>query len=930
MTELPRGTVTFLFTDVEGSTRLWEEHPETMHTALARHDTILRGAIESHDGHVVKQTGDGFHAVFADAAAAIGAARRAQLALSEEAWGDPGPLRVRMGIHTGPAELRDGDYYGSAVNRAARLMSVANGGQVIVSRATEELLHDSPLDGVELLDLGEHRLRDLARPEHVFQLAAPGLARDFPPLRTLDAYAGNLPAQVTSFIGREAEVSAVAGALADSRIVTITGVGGVGKTRLAVQVAAALLPRYPDGAWFCELATAEDEDTMLQVVAASLDVTPRPEMTLTASIIDALHTKRVLVVLDNCEHLLEGVGALVESILRSCPEVRVLVTSREVLSIPGERVVGLRSMSVPRDAASPDQVAASDAGQLFADRARAVRADFRVDDSNAAAVAEICRRLDGIPLAIVLAAARVAAMSPAEIASLLDERFRLLRGGRHTKLERHQTLRAAVDWSYSLLDGIERAVFDRLGVFAGAFDGADARAVVSGDGIEDWDVLDALAGLVAKSLLVADDGADGTTRYQMLETIRSYARERLDELEESDQWRRRHAEHFAAFAGAANAALVGPGEIPWRQRLRAAIDNIRAAVVWSLDAGTRADRAFALRIVANLAAEVTLQRRSDYGRWAERALPYVDEAPPGERAAVLGAAAFASYNRGDPQAAYALARRALGDGVPADCPSPSVVYVSVATSAMSAGHFDEAVQVLSRGLEDSAGEPDSYRHALLLAVRSIMEMAGGEVERARADATAALAESRRLGNPSQLAIALALHGAAFADGDPSDARAALEESLALVGQGASDVMLGLACQELARLRLRDGDATGALGVIEIAVLHSQADGDRPGLVGTVLAVGEMLAELGRPEALVVINHAVRGGELRALAAGMELQLAHQEPRLDHAREALGDAGFTAAAARGAAMSFDDVSAYALDAIDDARRAVPDGGAQVRA
>ena len=345
---LPTGTVTFLFTDLEGSTRLWDEHPEAMKSALARHDELLRAAVESHGGHVVKTTGDGLHAAFGTADDAVAAAVAGQRALAD-VEGPEGALRVRMGVHTGAATHRDGDYFGTAVNRAARLAAAAHGGQVLVSLATGELLGDSIADGASLLDLGEHRLRDLSRPERVFQLRAPGLGEDFPPLRTLDAYAGNLPLQLTSFVGRDDELDRVAKALDEARLVTLIGVGGVGKTRLATQVAAEVLPRFPDGAWLCELAAASDPEALVQVVAATLGVQPHPNVSLEGSIVEFLRAKELLLVLDNCEHLLDDAGLLAEAVLHECRDVRILATSREGLAVEGEQVWPLRSLRMPED-----------------------------------------------------------------------------------------------------------------------------------------------------------------------------------------------------------------------------------------------------------------------------------------------------------------------------------------------------------------------------------------------------------------------------------------------------------------------------------------------------------------------------------------------------------------------------------------------------
>jgi len=492
-----------LFTDLERSTRLWQEYPEAMKPALARHDEIVRAAVESHGGYVVKLTGDGVHAAFPDAASAVLSARDLQIGLAHEAWSETGQLRVRTGIHTGPAELRDGDYYGTAVNRAARLMSIAHGGQVVVSLTTEELLRDAMPAQCELVDLGEHRLRDLQRAERVFQLRASGLDTEFPPLRTMDAFAGNLPTQLTSFVGREDELARIVEALGSSRLVTLTGVGGVGKTRLATQAAAELLPDFPDGAWLVELAAAADADTMFQVAATTLGAVQSPGASLEQSVIEWMRSKSSLVILDNCEHLLDASSRLAEELLRGCPQLRLIATSREGLSVAGEQVWPLRSLDK------------SDAERLFSERAQSVDPTWTADEGGGA-VSEICVRLDGIPLAIELAAARVRGMSAAEIAGLLDERFRLLTGGRRTAVERQQTLRATVDWSYSLLDERERLVFDRLGVFAGTFDAAAASAVAEGDGIEAWDVRDALTGLVARSMVNTEPSHGESTRYSML------------------------------------------------------------------------------------------------------------------------------------------------------------------------------------------------------------------------------------------------------------------------------------------------------------------------------------------------------------------------------------------------------------------------------
>ena len=424
------GTVTFLFTDIEGSTRLWEQHPQAMAEALARHDAILVGAVESSGGHVVKTTGDGLFAVFGRAEPALAAALTAQRSLVGAAWDPSCELRVRMGLHTGDAEFRDRDFHGSAVNRAARLTSAGHGGQVLVSGATASLVGGRLPDRAELLSLGEHRLRDLGQPEVLYQLCHPDLPRRFPPLRTLDAFPGNLPLQVSSFIGRERELARIVAALDEARAVTLTGVGGVGKTRLALQAAARVLPRFREGAWLVELAPVRDPDGVPGALAVVFGVSVRFGMTLQESLAEFLRTKQLLVVLDNCEHLLEPVAELVEFLLHSCAGLVVLATSREGLAVDGERILPVPSLPSPSPDAGPEAAGQADAVRLFVERARAVDPDFSLTTENIAAVVQVCRRLDGVPLAIELAAARVVAMSPAELVEGLVRRFDTLAGGR--------------------------------------------------------------------------------------------------------------------------------------------------------------------------------------------------------------------------------------------------------------------------------------------------------------------------------------------------------------------------------------------------------------------------------------------------------------------------------------------------------------------
>ena len=780
MTELPVGTVTFLFTDLEGSTRLWEEFPEAMQGAVARHDEILREAIAAHDGHIVKMRGDGVHAAFAVSTSAVLAARDAQLGLATEEWGETGPLRVRMGLHTCQAEVRDGDYYGSAVNRAARLESVANGGQIVLSLATEELARDGLPADLSLLDLGEHRLRDLSHTERVFQLCGPGLPSDFPPLQSLDAFPGNLPRQLSSFVGREDDVAAVAKALTESPLVTLVGVGGVGKTRLAMQVGADIAPEFPDGVWLSELAGVNDDEGVVQLVAVTLGVQPRANASLEECVIEFLRARTALLVLDNCEHLLDATARLAGSVLQRCPLVRVIATSREGLALEGEQVWPLRSLPVPPPDGRLDEAAANAAVRLFVDRAAMARPGFALDSSNVGSVSEICRRLDGIPLAIELAAARVSSMRPADIAARLGERFRLLTGGRRTAVERHQTLRATVDWSYSLLEENERNAFDRLGVFAGSFDARAAEMVAASEGLEAWDVVDAIAGLVEKSMLDDEESDDGTTRYRMLETLRQYALERLADGGDVDAWRRRHAEHYARTAETIGANLVGPDELGWRQMLLLELDNFRSAITWSLDRDDPEDVELAVRIVAALTSEAYAYPSVSVGSWAEQAIGHLDATTPGRRATVLGAAATGAMVRGDFTLARVWAEAALSEGTPSDWRLVSFPFVALSYSQLVGGEYDNAVATATEGermVRAVGADPWDLVH-MLNTVSAFGSMNPND-ERVLPVAREAVRLGRALGNVFVLVGALYGLSRALVRTDVDGARAAIEESLTL-------------------------------------------------------------------------------------------------------------------------------------------------------
>ena len=751
-----------------------------MQDSLARHDGILHEAIASHRGVVFSEMGDGMAAAFASATDAVAAGVEAQLGLERCAWDETGPLRARMGLHASSAELRsDGQYVNQPLNRCARLMGVAHGGQLVVSETVESLVRGTLPSDVGLLDLGSHRLRDLARPIGVFQVTHPELQREFPPLRSLDVLPGNLPVRVTSFVGRHDELGRVAGELGQARLVTLTGVGGVGKTRLALEVAADIVPEYRDGAWLCELAGVRDPAAVPDAIVTLFGLQPRTGLTAAEVLLEFLHAKQLLLVLDNCEHLLRAVAGLVSDVVRSCPGVRVLATSREGLNVAGERILGVASLEVPETAAELPAIAQSEAVVLFVDRARAVKANFALDATNSGAVAQVCRRLDGIALAIELAAARVAVLTPAEVARRLDQRFRLPAGGQRGGVERHQTLRAAIDWSYELLSEAEQLLLDRLSVFAGGFTLAAAEAVTAGGDVNVDEVLELLATLVARSLVVADT-EDIDARYRLLETIRQYAQERLDESGDGDRLRGDHAAYYAGFAEVAVPESMGLDGIQWQRRLEREFDNFRAALTWAVDTQ---DLDTALRLLGMWDAPIMTTDISFNStlRWAGEAalaLPGATEHP--RYPAALVVAALAAVRRGDLE----LGRRRCEDAISAEQrlgTEPSIgLWNALANIALAQGNMHEAIDHYARAVQLGRARGDTTRLALVLSASATAHALVSDADAAIPEAEEALALARRIANPRHAQGALAMAAFAMGDADP-------ERALALGARGSRDI-----------------------------------------------------------------------------------------------------------------------------------------------
>jgi predicted ATPase/class 3 adenylate cyclase len=583
--ELPTGTLTFLFTDVEGSSGPWETNPAAMRAVMARHDALLTQVFAHHDGVVVRPRGEGdsLFVVFIRASDAVAAALAGQRALRAEDWGELGPLRVRMGLHTGEADVRDGDYYGAAVNRTARIRAAGHGGQVLLSEATTKLVRGALPAGAALMDLGRHVLRGLDEPELIYQLTAAGLPNTFPPLTTLDARPNNLPLQLTSFIGREPELADVTVLVQEHRLVTLTGPGGSGKTRLALQLAAELVDRFPDGVWFVDLSGVSDPAGVVPAIAQVLSVVDSAGQPLAVALAAYLRHRHLLLVVDNFEQVL-GAALVVYDLLREAPQLTVIVTSRTLLRVEGEYEYAVAPLPLPalRAVSDVDQLALNPAVQLFAQRARALQGDFRLTAENAATVGEICRRLDGLPLAIELAAARVKVLPPQQLLVRLERRLPLMTGGARSLPARQQTLRAAIAWSWDLLAPGEQTLLRRLAVFAGGWTVAAAETVCNSDG--SLNVLLGLEALIDHSL-VRPHAGESEPRFTMLATLREFALEELAAAGEAAALRQRHAAYISTLAGEIEATFWQSGHLlsDLLTPLDRERDNLLATLAWAVE-----------------------------------------------------------------------------------------------------------------------------------------------------------------------------------------------------------------------------------------------------------------------------------------------------------------------------------------------------------
>jgi predicted ATPase/class 3 adenylate cyclase len=903
---LPTGTVTFLFTDLQSSTRLWERDPEAMRDALAQHDTLLTRAVETHAGHVIKSTGDGLHAVFTTADAAVMAAVAGQQALLAASWGPLGALRVRMGLHTGAAEQRGDDYFGPVLNRAARLAEVSHPGQVVCSQATADLVRDSLAPSVGLVELGGHRLRDLDRPEIVFQVTHPELAADFPLLATSAAHIGNLPRPLTSFVGHDDDLTMIAAALVHTPLVTLTGVGGVGKTRLGLEAAARAAGAYRHGAWLCELADVHEADAVPGALLEAFGIEPRQGFSVDDTLLQFLRTKELLLVLDNCEHLLRPVTRLVPEIVRTSPGVRVLATSREGLGVPGERIVAVASLRVPDATEAIGKITESDAVRLFVERARGVRAEFAIDATNAGAVAEVCRRLDGIPLAIELAAARVVMLTPAELAQRLDQRFRLLTGSDRGTVERHQTLRAAIDWSYEMLHDDERRVLDRLSVFAGGFTLAAAEAVAADEKLDSADVFELLAGLVARSLVQAD-ATGSETRYRLLETIRQYAQERLEHAGDTEAARDAHARYYATFTEDAAAGTNTSEQLEWLESADREVDNVRAALAWAIETE---DAETVLRFFALLegmwigSAEVTLPLQAAASRAAR--IPGIDDDP--RFLTVLASTALYCARRGDLEemrrSGAALDAAELRLGVAA---SP---YTQLARTQMASaeGRLDLWIEHGERAVALLRERADNAQLALHLSNLALGRyLAATDLDGAVAEAEEALWVAAQSHGPTILPFVSGQAAFVLADVHPDRASTLMHDALrdhARAPAGPLHAMLGDVAERL-------GDRRLALEYFALGMDEAEWLGWTEILGRTHRRIGLLIVD-DDPEAAAVLLGA---GLARSTASRLTGRVIDAQNRgIDELAATLGADRSRELHARGAAMNDHAVGALAHTAV----------------
>jgi predicted ATPase/class 3 adenylate cyclase len=917
MADPPTGTVTFLFTDIEGSTKLWEKSPRGMQAALTRHDAVLWEAIERHGGFVFKTVGDAFCTAFPTALGALEAALAAQRGLFSEAWGaEIGTLRARMALHTGATHERDGDYFGPPVNRVARLLSAGHGGQILLSSSTQELVRDHLPAATHLRYLGEKRLKDLSRPERIFQLTTPALPSEFPPLKTLESHTNNLPLQATPLVGREREVESVCGLLrsSETRLLTLLGPGGTGKTRVGLQVAAELADDFEDGVFFVPIAAITDPTLVAPTIARVLGLSEGGAQPLEELLEGYLRDRQTLLLLDNLEQVLEA-APIVERLLSNAPNLKILATSRIPLGLYGEYEFPVPPLSLPDPDSLPplEYLTEYEAIRLFVERARAVRPDFSLTEENGPAVVEICERLDGLPLAIELAAARIKLLPPRVLLDRLGNRLKILTGGARNLPERQRTLRNAIAWSYGLLDEGEKLLFGRLGVFSGGATLEAMEAVCDAEGDLPTDVFEGASSLLDKSLLRQEEGAAGEPRFVMLETIHEFANVKLEESGEAEAVRWAHAEYFLALAEEAEPMLWGAEDVAWLNRLEQEHNNMRAALSWAI---AHESAELALRLSGALQWFWFAWGYYDEGRsWLEQALVKEDRASTAVRAKGLDAVGWLAHEQGDIDRATAAAEKGLKLSNEAGVGNVVVADLKhvLGETARQRGDYDLAMEFYDEGLKlyQEAGD----RRGVAWSLGSLANAAGdrGDHEQAKRLYEEGLVLSRRLGGARPLGAYLLSLGYEFLlEGNLERAAELNEEAEALFRKQGRRGDLRHVLPNLGWVALLQGDHERAEAVHEECLVLCRDLGDRltasesiEGLACTAGAKGEA----GRASVLFGAAEALRE------TAGYQLaprDRSLREPYLTAARSQVDEAAWSEAWEEGRSMQFEDAIVYALE------------------